>query len=66
MTTQEQKERILHLNFNQNSTCISMGTDIDFKIYNISPFEKCYEEDGGKTLIGMLFSSSLLALVGIF
>eukprot|EP01080_Neovahlkampfia_damariscottae_P009222 gene9222-1308_t len=62
--SKEEKERILHLDFNQNSTCISMGTDTDFRIYNISPFEKFYEEESGKTIVEMLFSSSLLALVG--
>lgn len=57
---------IYYLNFNQTGTCISMGTSNGFLIFNCAPFGKFYSEDsGGYGIVEMLFSTSLLALVGI-
>lgn len=54
------------INFNQTGTCISMGTSQGFEIYNCDPFGKFYsEESGGYGIVEMLFSTSLLAVVGI-
>lgn len=54
------------INFNQNGTCISIGTSEGFKIFNCDPFGKFYSEDsGGYGMVEMLFSTSLLAIVGI-
>lgn len=54
------------INFNQTGTCISMGTSLGFEIYNCEPFGKFYSEDsGGYGIVEMLFSTSLLAVVGI-
>lgn len=54
------------INFNQTGTCISMGTSLGFEIYNCDPFGKFYSEDsGGYGIVEMLFSTSLLAVVGI-
>lgn len=54
------------INFNQTGTCISLGTSKGFKIFNCEPFGKFYSEDsGGYAIVEMLFSTSLLALVGI-
>ncbi|EJS43895.1 atg18p [Saccharomyces arboricola H-6] len=54
------------INFNQTGTCISLGTSNGFKIFNCEPFGKFYSEDsGGYAIVEMLFSTSLLALVGI-
>lgn len=54
------------INFNQTGTCISLGTSKGLKIFNCDPFGKFYsEESGGYALVEMLFSTSLLAVVGI-
>lgn len=54
------------INFNQTGTCISLGTSQGFKIFNCDPFGKFYAEDsGGYAIVEMLFSTSLLAVVGI-
>ncbi|AAS50247.1 AAL119Wp [Eremothecium gossypii ATCC 10895] len=54
------------INFNQTGTCISMGTSEGLKIFNCDPFGRFYsDEDGGCGIVEMLFSTSLLAVVGI-
>lgn len=35
---------IAFVNFNQDFTCISVGTQTGFKIFNCEPFGKCYAE----------------------
>ncbi|KAL3232300.1 Autophagy-related protein 18 [Nakaseomyces bracarensis] len=62
----EKNVSINYMNFNQTGTCISMGTSNGFLIFNCAPFGKFYSEDsGGYGIVEMLFSTSLLALVGI-
>lgn len=52
-------------NFNQDYTCISVGYENGFRIYNCNPFQLCYERiDGAIGIVEMLFCSSLLAIVG--
>ena len=54
------------INFNQNGSCISMGTSQGFKIFNCEPFGRFYQdEEGGCGIVEMLFSTSLLAVVGM-
>nr|KAJ3420658.1 autophagy protein [Polyrhizophydium stewartii] len=56
---------ILFANFNQDFSCISVGTRTGYKIYNSDPFGKCYaKQDGGIGIVEMLFCTSLVALVG--
>ncbi|TPX41477.1 hypothetical protein SeLEV6574_g06067 [Synchytrium endobioticum] len=56
---------ILFINFNQDFSCISVGSRKGYKIYNCDPFGKCYEKtDGGMGIVEMLFCTSLVALVG--
>jgi hypothetical protein len=43
MSKIEESKKILYLNFNQDNTCISLGTDMGFIIYNISPFKEIYK-----------------------
>lgn len=31
------------MNFNQDFTCLSVGTENDFKIYNVDPFGECFD-----------------------
>ncbi|KAK9457279.1 WD40-repeat-containing domain protein [Dipodascopsis uninucleata] len=54
------------VNFNQDFSCISVGTKRGYKIYNCDPFGKCFfKADGGIAIVEMLFCTSLVALVGI-
>ncbi|KAI9203747.1 WD40-repeat-containing domain protein [Polychytrium aggregatum] len=56
---------ILFINFNQDFSCISVGTRHGHKIYNCDPFGKVYgKSDGGIGIIEMMFCTSLVALVG--
>ncbi|KAH6576895.1 hypothetical protein BASA62_001144 [Batrachochytrium salamandrivorans] len=56
---------VLFANFNQDYSCISVGTRTGYKIYNSDPFGKCYaKQDGGIGIVEMLFCTSLVALVG--
>ncbi|KAI8970132.1 WD40-repeat-containing domain protein [Mycotypha africana] len=56
---------ILFLNFNQDFSCISIGTERGYRIYNCDPFGKCYSKQAGGTgIVEMLFCTSLVALVG--
>lgn len=31
------------INFNQDFSCLSVGTENEFKIYNVDPFGECFE-----------------------
>ena len=57
---------ILYISFNQDSTCISIGTETGFKIINVCPFLDLYYRDmkGGIGIVEMLYNTNLLALVG--
>ncbi|KAG0055950.1 autophagy protein [Gryganskiella cystojenkinii] len=56
---------LLFINFNQDFSCISVGTKNGFKIYNCDPFGKCYSKaDSSTGIVEMLFCTSLVAVVG--
>eukprot|EP00164_Ancoracysta_twista_P002117 GFYU01002794.1.p1 GENE.GFYU01002794.1~~GFYU01002794.1.p1 ORF type:complete len:373 (+),score=56.93 GFYU01002794.1:221-1339(+) len=56
---------LLCISFNQDCSCLSAGTSEGYRIYNCEPFQKCYgKSDGGIGVVEMLFSTSLVALVG--
>jgi autophagy-related protein 18 len=52
------------VNFNQDYTCISVGTPDGFKIFSCDPFANCYQGEGGTGIVEMLFCTSLVAIVG--
>ncbi|KAI8058234.1 WD40-repeat-containing domain protein [Syncephalis plumigaleata] len=53
------------INFNQDFSCLSVGTRSGYKIYNCDPYGKCYaKNEGGMGIVEMLFCTSLVALVG--
>ncbi|KJE95663.1 WD repeat domain phosphoinositide-interacting protein 2 [Capsaspora owczarzaki ATCC 30864] len=59
------RNELLFVNFNQDYTCISVGTKQGYKMYNCDPFAKCYGRfEGGTGIVEMLFCTSLVALVG--
>jgi autophagy-related protein 18 len=63
--TTDNVNELLFLNFNQDYSCISIGTKYGYKIFNCDPFGKCYsKQEGGVGIVEMLFCTSLVALVG--
>jgi len=57
----------LFISFNQDFSCLSVGSKNGYRIYNCDPFGKCfsqYKEDLGIGIVEMLFSTSLVAIVG--
>ncbi|KAL5498562.1 ATG18 [Sanghuangporus vaninii] len=56
---------LLFANFNQDFTCISVGTKKGYSITNVDPFGRVYTmNDGARGIVEMLFCTSLIALVG--
>ncbi|GBE89254.1 WD40 repeat-like protein [Sparassis latifolia] len=56
---------MLFANFNQDFTCISVGTRKGYSIINCDPFGRVYTmNDGARGIVEMLFCTSLIALVG--
>ncbi|KAK7265342.1 hypothetical protein RJT34_32961 [Clitoria ternatea] len=56
---------ILCASFNQDNSCFAVGTRDGFRIFDTNTGTLCYERAvGGFVIVEMLFSSSLLAIVG--
>ncbi|KIJ51864.1 hypothetical protein M422DRAFT_58787 [Sphaerobolus stellatus SS14] len=56
---------MLFANFNQDFTCISVGTRKGYSITNCDPFGRVFtSNDGARGIVEMLFCTSLIALVG--
>ncbi|KKA26081.1 hypothetical protein TD95_004016 [Thielaviopsis punctulata] len=52
------------ITFNQDHSCLAVGTSKGFRIYHTDPFAKIFSSDEGNiTIIGMLFSTPLVALI---
>lgn len=50
--------------FNQDHSCLAVGTHSGYRIYNCDPFGKVYEnKEGDVSIVEMLFSTSLVALI---
>lgn len=43
-STKEKIIKALYLNFNQDYSCICIGTSIGFIIYNVSPLKEVYKK----------------------
>ncbi|GAK68242.1 WD40 repeat-like protein [Moesziomyces antarcticus] len=55
---------LLSVNFNQDHSCIAVGTRDGYSITNCEPFGRVYTNQSGATsLVEMLFCTSLVALV---
>ena len=57
---------ILYVNFNQDGTCMAIGTENGFKIININPFLDSFYKNlnGGIGIIDMLDKTNIVGLVG--
>ncbi|KAJ7738695.1 WD40 repeat-like protein [Mycena olivaceomarginata] len=56
---------ILFANFNQDYSCVSVGTRKGYSTKNCDPFGRVYtQNDGARGIVEMLFCTSLIALVG--
>ncbi|XP_004507771.1 autophagy-related protein 18b isoform X2 [Cicer arietinum] len=56
---------ILCASFNQDNSCFAIGTKDGFRIFDTNTGKLCYERAvGGFSIVEMLFTSSLLAIVG--
>ncbi|KAG0699222.1 WD40 repeat-like protein [Suillus ampliporus] len=56
---------MLFANFNQDFSCVSVGTRKGYSITNCDPFGRVYTmNDGARGIVEMLFCTSLIALVG--
>ncbi|RDB18738.1 Autophagy-related protein 18 [Hypsizygus marmoreus] len=61
----ERTNNMLFANFNQDFSCISVGTRKGYSITNCDPFGRVYTmNDGARGIVEMLFCTSLIALVG--
>ncbi|KAL2024069.1 hypothetical protein VTK56DRAFT_9849 [Thermocarpiscus australiensis] len=50
--------------FNQDNSCLAVGTSKGFRVYHTEPFSKIYNSDEGNvSIVEMLFSTSLVAVV---
>lgn len=50
--------------FNQDDSCLAVGTSKGFRIFHTDPFNKIFSSDDGDiTIVEMLFSTSLVALI---
>ncbi|ORZ36742.1 WD40-repeat-containing domain protein [Catenaria anguillulae PL171] len=56
---------VLYSSFNQDYSCLAIGTRTGFRVFNCDPFGRSLvKNDGGIGIIEMLFTTSLIALVG--
>ncbi|KAG8979191.1 autophagy protein [Tulasnella sp. JGI-2019a] len=63
--TEKTNSNMLFANFNQDFTCISVGTKKGYSITNCDPYGRVYtKNDGARGIVEMLFCTSLIALVG--
>lgn len=65
MANQSSSNPILCASFNQDSSCFAIGTKDGIKIFDSNTGRLCYERAiGAFSIVEMLFTSSLLAIVG--
>eukprot|EP00743_Colponemidia_sp_Colp-15_P006191 GILK01006657.1.p1 GENE.GILK01006657.1~~GILK01006657.1.p1 ORF type:complete len:397 (-),score=34.65 GILK01006657.1:89-1165(-) len=64
-STERKSEELLSFGFNQDFSCVSVGTKTGYKIFSCNPFQQCHAEArGGIGIVEMLYCTSLVALVG--
>ncbi|PWN19794.1 WD40 repeat-like protein [Microstroma glucosiphilum] len=56
---------LFSVNFNQDASCVAVGTRTGYSITNCEPFGKVYSKNVGPvSIVEMLFCTSLVAIVG--
>lgn len=59
-----QREEVLYYSFNQDNTCLAVGTKRGFRIFQCHPFDLvCFADIGPVSIIEMQYTSNILALV---
>eukprot|EP00606_Chrysophyceae_sp_TOSAG23-5_P000447 GSChrysophyteH2.ASY1.ANO1.878.1 assembled CDS len=61
------ENELLHVAFNQDSSCFACGTNDGFSVHNITPFKETFRRifvSGGIGIVEMLYRCNLLAIVG--
>ncbi|GMY21111.1 autophagy-related protein 18a-like [Fagus crenata] len=63
-----QDTALLHVSFNQDQGCFTVGTDHGFRVYTCDPVQEMFRRDfdetrGGIGFVQMLFRSQILAIV---
>lgn len=65
LSVQPGDRRLLSLAFNQDNSCLAIGTKDGFKIFDCDTCRCCYKRsEGAINVVEMLFSTSLVAVVG--
>jgi len=60
------KEQVLCYTFNQDNTCLAVGTKRGFRIFQCHPLEMVSWADiGPVSIVEMQYTSNILALVGV-
>jgi autophagy-related protein 18 len=63
--TKQANSPFLYASFNQDHSCLAVADAQGYRIYNSDPFGKCYSINQGPIgIVEMLFSTSLVAIVG--
>ncbi|GIL62563.1 hypothetical protein Vafri_16758 [Volvox africanus] len=59
------KSGVLHISFNQDCTCVALGSQQGVHIYNVDTHKLCYRYAiGAVSIVEMLFCTSLVGFVG--
>ena len=60
------REEVLFYGFNQDNTCLAVGTKRGFRIYQCHPFDLiCWADIGPISIVEMMYTSNILALVSL-
>ena len=66
MNNNTKDDGLLYLSFNQDQSCLVVGTETGFRIYDTIPFKLRYQRilNGGIGIIEMMYKSNIFGLVG--